>query len=222
MISYENITLIGTSHISPESVKEVKEAIQEINPDLVALELDRRRFEALLSKKRKTSWREIKQFGIKGFLFNMVGSYFESALGKRTGSMPGSEMKTAIFEAKKIGAKIALIDQDVIITLKKLSKVPFKEKFFIVFDSIFKPESYKNVKLDLKKVPDKKIVEKMINDFKRYPNLYRVLIEERNKHMAKNLYKLKSEYNKVVGVIGAGHEEEIIKEIKNADKQKRD
>ena len=34
------ITLVGTAHVSKESVEEVKETIKAINPDCVAVELD--------------------------------------------------------------------------------------------------------------------------------------------------------------------------------------
>ena len=41
------ITLIGTAHVSEESVKEVSAAIKEIKPDCVAIELDEKRCESI-------------------------------------------------------------------------------------------------------------------------------------------------------------------------------
>ena len=49
MYTIKNIILIGTSHISPESVKEVNKSIEENNPDIIALELDLERFKRLIS-----------------------------------------------------------------------------------------------------------------------------------------------------------------------------
>ena len=46
----DNIILIGTAHISKESVKEVKEAIEKYQPDIVAVELCKRRYEAITKK----------------------------------------------------------------------------------------------------------------------------------------------------------------------------
>lgn len=216
MISYKNITIIGTSHISPESIKEVKKQINEIKPDLIALELDKNRLIALLSpKKRKISIKDIKYLGVKGFLINYFGTYVEKKFGDMTGVAPGSEMKEAIMEAKKIKSKIALIDQDVSITIKKLSKIPFKEKLSLLFDSLKQPFKKTKIPFDLRKVPSQKVINQLIDLVKKYPNLYKVLIEERNKYMAKNLYKLMKEYNHIIAIVGAGHEEEIIKEIKN-------
>jgi pheromone shutdown protein TraB len=47
------ITIIGTSHIARQSVEEVRNAIIETKPDIVAIELDYARYRALLSGKKK-------------------------------------------------------------------------------------------------------------------------------------------------------------------------
>ena len=46
-----------------------------------------------------------------------------------------------------------------------------------------------------------------------YPNVYKVLVEERNQVMAKNLYSLMTNNpdKKIFAIVGAGHEEGIIK-----------
>ena len=40
----ECLTIIGTAHVSSESVDEVKDAIYEQHPEVVAIELDRGRY----------------------------------------------------------------------------------------------------------------------------------------------------------------------------------
>jgi len=71
------------------------------------------------------------------------------------------------------------------------------------------------IKIDLRKVPEKELINTILKQVKeRYPNFYRVLVEDRNKYMAKKLFKLMRNYNKIVAVVGAGHEEEIIEDIK--------
>ena len=50
---------------------------------------------------------------------------------------------------------------------------------------------------------------------KRYRNVYGVLVVDRNKYMAKSLKRLIENYSLVVAVVGAGHEKEIIEEIKS-------
>ncbi|MBP5474657.1 MAG: TraB/GumN family protein, partial [Methanomicrobium sp.] len=41
------IRLVGTAHVSQNSIDEVKRAIEEFEPDVVAVELDRGRFAAI-------------------------------------------------------------------------------------------------------------------------------------------------------------------------------
>ena len=220
MQRYKNIVIIGTSHISIESIKEVEAEIRKIEPEVVALELDRRRFLGLFAKKRHISLKDIKHMGIKGFLFNSLGYYIEKKLGKLVGVAPGSEMKKAVQIAKELNCKIALIDQDVSITLKKLTnKLTFKEKMNFLNDLIFGIFKREKIDFDLKKVPSKSIIKKLTEKLKkRYPNVYFVLVEDRNKYMAKNLYKLMLDYNSVVAIVGAGHEEDLIREIKILEK----
>ena len=44
----KEITLIGTAHVSKVSAQEVKEALEEIHPDSICIELDEDRYQSLL------------------------------------------------------------------------------------------------------------------------------------------------------------------------------
>ena len=216
MQHYHNLSIIGTSHISIESIKEVRNFIEKNKPEIIALELDQRRFIALTSK-HKTKARDILKIGLGGYLINLIGSYIEKKLGKLVGVNPGSEMIEAINLAKKYNLSLALIDQEINITLKKLTKISFKEKFKIVKDivkgMVFKKEV---IKFDLTKVPSQGMIDKLINKVKDdYPEIYNILIKERNEIMAKALYKIinMDKDKEILAVIGAGHEKEVIRLI---------
>jgi len=223
---YKNLNIIGTSHIARQSVNSVKNTILKEKPDIVALELDKNRLYGLMhDQKRKISISAIPKIGFKGFLFSWIGSIIQKKLGDYVGVSPGSEMKTAIRLAKKQKARIALIDQNIEITLKRFSRaLTWKEKWNLLVD-IFNGivlrknelEDLNIKKFDLTKVPSKEIIKKLINKMReRYPNICRVLIDERNKIMAKNLSYLMKEHpeKNILAVVGAGHEEEIIGLIK--------
>ncbi len=218
MYKYNNLIILGTSHIAVQSVKQVERIVKKYNPDIIALELDKKRFNAILSKNHKLSFKDIRVLGLRGFILNFIGAWAEKKLGKIVNTQPGSEMKKAIELAKKNKLKIALIDQEIQLTIKKLIKsISFREKLRFIIDILSMPLA-KNMKMDLKKVPKQKIITKMISKVKkRYPNVYYVLVEERNKIMAKNLNKLILQYPKerIFAVVGAGHEKGIMGELKS-------
>jgi len=219
---YKNLYILGTSHISKESVDSVEKFILNEKPDIVAIELDRKRFYAMLNE-GKASIKDIFQLGAKVFLINLIGAYVEKKLGKVVGVKPGSEMKKAIELVKKNNLKLSLVDQDINITLKNLSKaitvgVVFKFIWDVIRAVIFRKRDIEV--FDIRKVPSKKVIDNIINKVKeKYPGIHKVLIEERNEFMAKNLYKIMNKHKekKIFAIVGAGHEFEIINIIKRIE-----
>lgn len=207
------IEIIGTSHIARQSINEIRRKISEEKPDIVAVELDTNRLHALLQKEQRVQLRDIWRLGAFGFIFAKLGAWLQKELGKKVGIMPGADMKVAVNEARKIKAKLFLIDRPLQVTLQRLSqKMSRFEKaklfWFILFGSLY-PENRKLLKqINLAKVPGEKLIEKMITDLReKFPALYKVLIEERNNYMAHNLIKIREHFPgaKIVAVVGAGH-----------------
>ncbi|MEM4337061.1 MAG: TraB/GumN family protein [Candidatus Woesearchaeota archaeon] len=219
------LKIIGTSHVSKESAKEIESTILSFKPDIVAIELDIQRYHALISKKRdKIGFSDIKKIGFKGFLFALIGEYVERKIGEQLKIKPGVDMLTAIKVAKKFKLTIALIDQPLAITLQRFSKsISWKEKwnFFVdlvkgVFLGKKQLKEMGLTDIDLSKVPPKENIKKLLMLVKkRYPNFYKVLVEERNAYMAKQLNSIiqKNPDKRIIAVVGAGHEEGISKLI---------
>ena len=223
-MKFKNITFLGTSHIAAQSLKEVRNHIEEIQPEVIAIELDRKRLPALMSKEqKKISIKAIKYIGVKGYLFSLIGAWAEKKLGKLVGVSPGSEMKEAIQIAREKGIELALVDQDIEITLRRLSKaITWREKMNFLTDLIkglFNKKA--EIEFDLRTVPNKNIIKKMVGKLKkRYPNFYNVLIDERNKVIANNLEKLISSNHekKILVILGAGHVDDVIEILKKREK----
>ncbi len=228
-MQYKNLTIIGTSHISKQSVNEVKRVISEKKPAVVAIELDRNRYAGLVSgEESRITFSDIRHIGLKGYIFALIGAYVEKKLGNIVNVKPGADMLSAAQAAQENNARVALIDQDIAITLQKFSKrFTWREKwnFFVdfVYSFLFRKKAMKRFgisNLDLSKVPEKEVIRKMIGYVQmRYPNLYFVLIQERNYIMAARLHKIMEMYpeNEIVAVVGAGHEEEIVELLKSKD-----
>lgn len=219
-MKYKNLVFLGTSHIAKQSLEEVRKRIEEEKPDILALELDAKRLNALMSSGRRSiGLKNVRRIGFKGFVFSLFGAWAEKKLGKLVGVAPGSEMKQAIAIAKKKAIKIALVDQDIEVTLRNFSKsLSWKEKVNFVAD-IFKAMFLKKEKIefDLATVPNKKVIKKLTGKLKeRYPNVYKTLIGERNVVIANNLKRLmKAEPDKkILVILGAGHIDDVLELVK--------
>ncbi|MDK2907927.1 MAG: hypothetical protein PWQ87_385 [Candidatus Woesearchaeota archaeon] len=220
---------IGTSHIAKESIDEIKKAFDEFSPNVIAIELDRGRLSSLFSKQKSqpSLFSLISQIGLIGALFVKIGHRIQKRLGNIVGVEPGSEMKQAVLLAREYSLPILLIDQDIRITMRHLSKAfGIKEGFTIFKEIIFAPFSKKErVQIDISKVPDEKQVEKIIQEMKkRYPSLYNVLIEERNRYMKKRLEEFHSKFpdKKILVVTGEGHRAWLEKNINKISTQEKD
>ena len=218
-MNYKNLVFLGTSHIAKQSMNDVKKYIEAEMPDIIAIEFDKKRLPALMNGQVKIELKMIGRIGVKGFLFSLFGAWAEKKLGKIVGVAPGSEMRLAVKLARKNNLEIALVDQDIEITLRRLSKeLAWKEKWNFmsdIFKSVFAGK--KEVDFDLRYVPSNKVIKKLVEKLKeRYPNVHKVLIEERNAAIAENLKELMSSNpdKKILVILGAGHVEDVIGLIK--------
>ena len=212
----DNIILLGTSHVASDSVNEIKKVIGENNPEVVCLELDTGRFKSMMNdgedvnKKEQSMMVQIKHLGVFGFLFMRVAGGLQKHLGKRMGIQPGIDMKTAYLEAREVKIPVSLIDLPISMTIRKMSKLSFGRKMKMLFSIVGKSMSKKNRKLmkfDLNKVPSDKVIAQMMNLIRvEVPDLYKILIDDRNHYMCKRLLKLRESHEgNIIAVVGAGH-----------------
>jgi len=114
------IILVGTAHVSSKSVAEVNEVIEKEKPDIVAVELDRGRYQALRGEEdvREINVKELLSGGrFYEFLLHTLLAYIQRKIGEDTGVKPGEEMLSAVEMAEKTGARVALIDRDIRVTM---------------------------------------------------------------------------------------------------------
>ncbi|VUT24960.1 MAG: TraB family protein [Candidatus Methanolliviera sp. GoM_oil] len=211
----QNLKIVGTAHVSEKSIKEVRETIRKEKPDIVAVELDEGRFRGLIERE-ETSLREVlraRDGEVRLLLLQWLLSHIQKKIGKGVGIMPGEEMLTAVEEAKKIGASVVLIDRDIRITLQLLrERMTFREKIRIFFSLLRSLFIRKGELIELDHITDEDVLDDLVNEFKKLsPNAAKVLIDERDAYMAKNLLSLSQmgEDKKIVAVVGAGHEKGV-------------
>ena len=120
---------------------------------------------------------------------------------------------------RKEGIKIALIDQDIEITLRNFSNsITWREKKNFIVDllkALFLKKE--RMEFDLETVPSKAVIKKLTGRLKeRYPNMHKTLIEERNIVIANNLKRLMEDApdRKILVILGAGHVDDVLELVK--------
>ncbi len=203
------IILVGTAHVSDKSVAEVNEVIDKERPDIVAVELDKGRYQALKGEE------EVKEVNIKEllsggkfyyFLLHWLLAYVQKKIGSDTGVKPGAEMLSAIEKAEKTGARIALIDRDIQVTLGRFwNKMSFFEKLKLFISLIGAMFGFGTKEIDIDSVTNEDVVTQLVSELRKMaPSAASVLLDERDAFMAKNLLEI-SKDGTVVAVVGAGH-----------------
>lgn len=221
----ESLEIIGTAHVSAKSIEEVKNTILEKNPDVVAVELCLNRYQNLLKERQGDSTKndfQIKELlkGDKLTLFLLSGflSYMQRKIGDEVGVKPGSEMMAAIDAAEEVGAKVALIDRDITITLKRaIDKMTFFEKMKFAYGLIASFFSKDETIDDIDSITEGDALKEVMGYFQEMsPKAFDVLVTERDAYMAKMLLDINEE--NVVAVVGAGHKEGIKDHMNNPEK----
>ena len=151
------------------------------------------------------------------FLVSIFLSYLQRKIGDDLGVKPGSEMLAAIETAEEIGAKVALIDRDISVTLKRaLNKMSFFEKAKFVYGILASFFSKEEIE-DVESIKDGDTLNEVMEYFKEMsPKAYDVLVSERDAYMANRLQDITEE--NVVVVIGAGHKRGITEYMEHPDK----
>lgn len=215
------IILVGTAHVSDKSVAEVSQVIEREKPDIVAVELDGARYKALKGEE------EVKDINIKEmltggkfyqFLLHWLLAYIQKKIGSDTGVKPGAEMLSAIELAESSGARVALIDRDIQITLGRFwNLMSFFEKLKLFGSLVGATMGFGTKDIDIDTVTNEDVVTQLIGELRTMaPSAASVLLDERNAIMAKNLLDVSKE-GTVVAVIGAGHREGIQNYLNNPD-----
>ncbi len=209
------VKVIGTMHVSPESREEVLRTILAERPDAIAIELDRARFMAMMENgKRGLSLGESFRYGRRG-LVNYLLAKLEEKLGEEFGMVPGGEMVAAVEASRTLGVPLYLIDEDINLILGKILSAPFREKLFMALEGLAVLLPIKVGRGDAGGLmEDYRFM--MLQFRERYPYLYRVLVEERNEIMARNLISIVDSLlaagikrPRVVAVVGLGHQNGI-------------
>ncbi|MFB6188547.1 MAG: TraB/GumN family protein [Halapricum sp.] len=133
-----SVELVGTAHVSHESVDRVNETIVERRPDIVAVELDEGRYRQLKGGTPDDLDASDLLHGntVFQFLAYWMLSYVQTRMGERFDIKPGADMMAAIDTAEEYGLGVALVDRDIQTTIQRFWRRLSKREKFTMFGGL--------------------------------------------------------------------------------------
>jgi pheromone shutdown protein TraB len=126
------VQVVGTAHVSADSVTEVEETIRRERPDVVAVELDEGRYRQM--KGGTPDDIEPGDLLTGNTVFQFIAywmlSYVQAQLGEKFDISPGADMLAAVDTAEEEGLDVALVDRDIQTTIQRFwARMSIVEKF---------------------------------------------------------------------------------------------
>ena len=205
----KDVVLLGTAHVSKESVRLVTEVIEAEKPDTVCVELCESRY---MSIRHKDKWQNTDIVNVikekKSFLLlsNLLLASFQKRIAEKFDIVPGEEMVKAIETAEAVGATILLADRNIRVTLSKTWRVMrLWDKIKLLFQLILSIGQIDDInEEDIEKMKQEDVLQTLLADVgKSLPVIKDILIDERDQYLTHKIRTAPGK--KIVAVIGAGH-----------------
>ncbi|RAL23819.1 TraB family protein [Lujinxingia litoralis] len=217
----KSITLIGTAHISQESVETVRRLISAEEPDTVCVELDEERYRAMTEEQNfdELDLREIIKKGQLVFLMARLAlASFQKRMGSYTGVKPGAEMAAAIELANELDLKVELVDRNVRTTLLRAwRKTSFWRRSALAMSlagGLFERNEIGEEQLaELRQSQNIGAILDQLGDA--MPSVKTVLVDERDLFMAHHIRNAPGQ--RITAVVGAAHVPGLIRRLNAAD-----
>ena len=205
----KEIILLGTAHVSKESVRLVADVIETEKPDTVCVELCESRYQSI---RQKDKWQDtdivkvIKEKKTFLLLSNLLLVSFQKRIADKLDVKPGEEMIKAMEIGEALGAEIHLADRNIRITLLKTWRaMGLWSKVKLLFQLILSIGEIDEIKEeDIEKMKQEDVLHTLLSEVgKSLPILKDILIDERDQYLAQKIRTAPG--NKIVAVVGAGH-----------------
>lgn len=205
----KEIVLLGTAHVSQESINSVIATIDQVTPDTVCVELDQQRYQSLINRKgwESLNLKElIKKKQMPFLLANLALSAYQKRMGLQTGVKPGAELAAAAQTAEERGMEVELVDRNIRTTLLRVwRKTGLWNKLKVMaslFASIFEKQQLDED--ELARLRETDTLSSMLEEMgKLLPSVKQILVDERDIYMAYHIRNAPGE--KVLAVVGAAH-----------------
>ncbi|MBS4167803.1 hypothetical protein PARA125_000433 [Parachlamydia sp. AcF125] len=212
-----DVYLVGTAHVSAQSVQDVGETIGKIQPDTICIELCPSRYQSL---NQQDAWKNMDLFEVvrKGkslyLLGHLIMSGFYQRIGQQLGVKPGAEMLEGARLAKELNAELVLADRSVEVTIKRVWRsLNFWDQMKAMahlLSGFFLAEEIDQKSIEELKNPEN--LENTLQEFaKEFPQAKEKIIDERDWYLAEKIRTAPGK--KIVAVVGAGHVPGILNNV---------
>ena len=203
------ITLVGTAHISRDSIELVAQTIDLEKPDTVCVELCKPRYDAI---RQQSKWQDtdilkvIREKRSGALLSQLIMASMQKKIAQKFNITPGAEMLRAIDRAEANGAELILADREIRITLLRAWRMMgfFNKMKFIpdIILSFFSDEEI--TEEEIEKLKQQDVLEYTLKTIgEKLPRLKEILIDERDLYLAHTISHAPGA--RIVAVVGAGH-----------------
>ncbi|WP_341850634.1 TraB domain-containing protein [Natronococcus wangiae] len=224
------ITFVPSVHFSPTHRHRARETIRTVEPDVVAVELDERRFENLEQDRRPNPVELARDLPPPAAIGYTILRAIQQTVVRLSGLDPAkTDMETAIETAAELDTPVALIDEPMAETVTALTNRigPATLPRLLFRTQLLGPEEYAR-QMEVVATPFAAIdhgddVQPVIDNMRRLlPEVADVLIDRRDRAMAERLHRLRCAGYDVVAIIGAGHHNGIRRVLAELEGERAD
>ncbi len=211
----KQVIVLGTAHVSRQSVDQVRRLIEEERPDTVCVELCQSRYQAM---RQQASWQNtdivkvIREKKTYVLLSNLILAAFQRRIAARLDIKPGQEMLQAIESAEAVGARIHLADRDIRTTLSRtLRSLSLWQKTKLFFQLLLSISDADDIDAEqIEKLKQQDVLNAVLSEIGQdLPTVRKTLIDERDLYMTDKIRSAPGQ--KIVAVVGAGHLQGIVR-----------
>lgn len=234
-----SVRLVGTVHVSKQTRERVVDTIQEEEPEVVAIELDRERLYEMFKRSADVVGGDAEQqddgFGLRDLIREQQQSQLEGEEFLDSGE---ADMLPAVDEGISLRSEVALIDMSVDQLKQNVKENAYEDgsldleilnkSFTEVTDAVksfvrSRSEMAEEVQEDgmsgvIDKLENSSLdeVTKQMDPLRDIaPEIIEALIDERDQYMAGRLHWLRQNGHDVVGVMGRGHMQGVYSYLQN-------
>lgn len=209
VVEGKEVYLVGTAHVSQESVDDVRNTIEAVGPDSIAVELCEPRLRSMVEKdhwEKMDIFKVVKEKKSLMLLAQLIMAAFYRKLGQQLGVKPGAEMLEGVNLAKEKGAELVLADRKIEITLKRVwGYLGFWNKMSLMNHLLYSMIADEKIDTEMvEQIKQQDQLESIMAAFaEKFPEIKRRLIDERDIYLAQKIREAPGQ--RVVAVVGAGH-----------------